>query len=137
MRALRLTPQTKFHIDFSWWERQNKDIRVFMHDLLCPESRAAVEASPPDQLVDVVDTETAEVTQLDPVWEAIRACCSQRPDYITADTPLLDSIFRTFLANGNRALSVLELHQRLDKKPPEIILRLLTKGQVYMGIKPV
>ena len=137
MRALRITPQTKFHIDFAWWDKQNKDIRVFMRDLLCPESRAAVEASPPSQLIDVVDTETAEVSQLDPVWEAIRACCSQRPDYITADSPLLDSIFRTFLANGNKPLSVLELHQRLDKKPPEIILRLLTKGQVYMGIKPV
>jgi hypothetical protein len=137
VRSLRLTPQTKFHIDFTWWEKQNKDIRVFMRDLLCPESRAAVEASPPDQLIDVVDSETAEVSQLDPVWEAIRACCSQRPDYITADSPLLDSIFRTFLANGNKPLSVLELHQRLDRKPPEIILRLLTKGQVYMGIRPV
>jgi hypothetical protein len=137
VRALRLTPQTRFHIDFSWWEKQNKDIRVFMRDLLCSESREAVEAAAPDQMIDVVNSETAEVSQVNPVWEAIQACCSQRPDYITADTPLLDSIFRTFLANGNKPLSVLELHQRLDKKPPEIILRMLTKGQVYMGIKPV
>jgi hypothetical protein len=107
-----------------------------MRELLCPESLEAVSASPPEQMVDVLDMETAEVTQVDPTWEAIRACCSQRPDYITADTPLLDSIFRTFLANGNRPLSVLELHHRLDKKPPEVILRMLTKGQVYMGIKP-
>jgi len=136
MRAPRISVETKFHIDFSWWDKQNKDIRVFMRELLCPESLEAVSASPPEQLVDVLDMETAEVTQVDPTWEAIRACCSQRPDYITADTPLLDSIFRTFLANGNRPLSVLELHHRLDKKPPEVILRMLTKGQVYMGIKP-
>jgi len=128
--------ETKFHIEFAWWEKQNKDIRVFMQELLCPESREALSASSPEQTVDVVDMETAEVSQVDPTWEAIRACCSQRPDYITADTPLLDSIFRTFLANGNKPLSVLELHHRLDKRPPEVILRMLTKGQVYMGIKP-
>ncbi len=136
MRALRISVETKFHIDFSWWDRQNKDIRVFMRELLCPESREAVSSASPELLVDVVDMETAEVTQVDPTWEAIRACCSQKPEYITADTPLLDSIFRTFLANGNKPLSVLELHHRLDKKPPEVILRMLTKGQIYMGIKP-
>jgi hypothetical protein len=136
VRALRLTVDTKFHIDFQWWEKQNKDIRVFMRDLLCPESREAIAAIPPGQMVDVVDPETAEVHQVDPIWEAIRSCCSLKPDFIAADTPLLDSIFRAFLANGNKPLSVLELHQRLDKRPPEVILRLLTKGQVYMGIRP-
>lgn len=137
MRVLRLTVNTKFHIDFSWWEKQNKDIRVFMRDLLCPESREALATMPQGQMVDVVDPETAEVLRVDPIWEAIRSCCSLKPGYMTADTPLLDSIFRIFLANGNKPLSVLELHQRMDKRPPEVILRLLTKGQVYMGIKPV
>ena len=88
-------------------------------------------------MVDMVDPDTAEVTKANVLWEAIRACCSSKPDYITADTPLLDGIFRLFLTNGNQPLSILELHERLDKKPPEMILRMLTKGQVYMGIRPV
>jgi len=30
VRVLRPTIDSKFHIDFKWWEKQNKDIRVFM-----------------------------------------------------------------------------------------------------------
>jgi hypothetical protein len=137
VRALRLTVDTKFHIDFSWWEKQNKEIRVFLRDLLCPKCHETVGASADVQMVDMVDPETAEVTKADAIWEAIRACCSLQPSYITVDTPLLDSIFRVFLANGNKPLSVLELHERLDKKPPETILRMLTRGRVYLGIRPV
>jgi len=136
VRALRPTVDTKFHIDFSWWAKQNKDIHVFMRELLCPESLAAVNAAPDRQTVDMVDPVTAEVTQMDALWEAIRSCCSLKPDYVAADTPILDSVFRVFLANGNQPLSIVELHERLDKKPAEVILRLLTRGQVYMGIKP-
>ena len=137
MRVLRPTVDRKFHIDFSWWAKQNKDIRVFMRELLCPESLEAANAAPDRQMVDMVDPETAEVTQVDVLWEAIRACCSLKPDYLPPETPILDSIFRVFLANGNQPLSILELHERLDKKPPDVILRILTRGQVYMGIKPV
>ena len=137
MRALRPTAETKFHIDFSWWEKQNKDIRVFMRDVLCPECREAVASLPDGETVDMIDPETAEVTQVDVTWECIRACCGLKPDYITSDAPLLDSIFRTFLANGNKPLSILTLHELLDKRPPDTILRMLTKGRIYMGIRPV
>ena len=108
-----------------------------MRDLLCPECRAGLATSPDGQTVDMVDPETAEVTRVDALWEAIRTCCSLKPDYITPDTAILDGIFRVFLANGNKPLSILELYERLNKRPPETILRLLTKGEVYLGIKPV
>ena len=137
MRLLRPSIDTKFHIDFSWWEKQNKDIRVFMRELLCPECLELAAAAPGKHMVDMVDPETAEVRQVDALWEAIQACCSYKPDYIAPETPILDSIFRLFLANGNQPLSVRELHQRLDKNPPDVMLRLLTRGQIYMGIKPV
>ena len=137
MRALRPTVNTKFHIDFAWWERQNRDIRVFMRELLCPECQQGIAAQANGQMVDMVDAETAEVVQVDAAWEAIRACCSHRPEYLTPETPLLEGIFRILLANGNKPLSVLELYERLDKRPPETILRMLTMGQIYMGIRPV
>jgi len=137
VRALRPTVDTKFHIDFRWWEKQNRDIRVFMLDHLCPECGDAVGSLSEVTMIDMVDSEAAEVTRVDAIWEAIRACCSLKPGYITPNTPLLDSIFRLFLANGNRPLSVLELYERLDRRPPETILRVLTKGRVYLGIKPV
>jgi hypothetical protein len=136
MKLFMPTVETKFHIDFTWWERQNRDIYVFMRDLLCEECRDRAGDLSHTRMVDMIDPNTAEVTRVDALWEAIRACCSVKPGYITMDTPLLESIFRVFLANGNKPLSVLELHERLDKKPPDTILRMLTKGQVYMGIRP-
>ncbi len=126
MRALRPSIDTKFHIDFSWWEKQNKDIRVFMRELLCPESSEAAAAAPDKQLVDMVDPQTAEVTQVDALWEAIRACCSFKPDYIAPDTPILDGIFRVFLANGNTPLTPVELYQVFNRRPLGVILRALT-----------
>ncbi len=137
MRALRPTVKTKFHIDFSWWEKQNRDIRVYMLDHLCAECGQDVGSLSETKMVDMVDPETAEVIRVDAIWEAIRACCSFKPGYVTADMPLLDSIFRTFLANGNNPLSVQELYERLDRRPPETILRVLTKGRVYLGIRPL
>jgi len=137
VRALRPTVDTKFHIDFSWWEKQNRDIRVLMLDHLCPECGDNVGSLSEVEMIDMVDPDSAEVTQVDAIWEAIRVCCGPKPDYITPDTPLLDSIFGLFLANGNKPLSVLELYERLDRRPPEIILRVLTKGRVYLGVKPV
>jgi hypothetical protein len=109
VRALRPSIDTKFHIDFSWWEKQNKDIRVFMRELLCPESQEAAATAPDKQMVDMVDPETAEVTQVDALWEAIRACCSLKPGYIAEDTPILDSIFRVFIANLYRSANCMSI----------------------------
>ena len=41
------------------------------------------------------------------------------------------------LANGNTALSSVELHRILGKRTPEIILRTLIGRQIYVGIKPI
>jgi hypothetical protein len=137
VRALRPTINTKFHIDFSWWDKKNRDIRVFMLEHLCDGCRDDVGSLSEVKLIDMIDPETAEVTRVDAIWEAIRACCGEKPGYISPDTPLLDSIFRLFLANGNRPLSVVELYEHLDRRPPETILRVLTKGRVYLGLRPV
>jgi hypothetical protein len=137
VKSLRFTTATKFHIDFGWWDKQNKDIRVFMRDLLCAECKERLAAQAGSPTVDMIDPETAEVTKVDVLWEAIRACCSKTPSYLTPDTPMLDGIFRVLLANGNKPLSVQQLHERLDKKPADMMLRMLTRGQVYLGIKPV
>jgi hypothetical protein len=136
VKSFGATVNTKFHIDFSWWEKQNKDIHVFMHDLLCPECQSALTSSDVTATVDMVDPDTAEVRQVDAMWEAIQSCCGLKPDFVPLDAPILDSIFRILLANGNKPLSALELHDRLPKRPADLILRMLIRGQVYMGIRP-
>ena len=136
-RWLRPTVDTKFHIDLDWWRRQNRDIRVFLRQSLCDECRLLYEQARDLGEVDSVDPETGEVVREDALWSALRTCCSTKPGYITPNTPIIDSIFLTLVANGNEPLSPRELHERLDRRPPETFLRMLTGRQVYLGIRPV
>ena len=136
LRWLRPTVDTKFHIDLDWWHRQNRDIQVYLRQSLCEECRSAYEQMQELGEVDSVDPETGEVRREDALWSALRTCCSTKPDFITDSTPIIDGIFLTFVANGNEPLSPKELHEQLDRRPAETILRMLTGGQVYLGIRP-
>jgi hypothetical protein len=138
LRWRRPTVDTKFHIDMDWWTESDRDIHIYMYDLLCGECRDALPTDVRDlDQVDWVDEETAEVMRVDALWHSLRTCCSNKPDYITPSTPIIDAVFRTFLANGNRPLSVRELYERLNRRPPQTLLRILTGNRVYMGIRPI
>ncbi len=134
----RPTVDTKFHIDMAWWqEEQGRDIRVYMREALCTECSEDLAHLDELQEVDWIDEETAEVTRVDALWHSLRTCCSLKRDYITPSTPVIDAVFRTFLANGNKPLSIQELYELLDRRPPKVLLRILTGGKIYMGIRPV
>lgn len=133
----RPTIDTRFHIDMSWWQEQGRDIRVHLRELLCPNCRKKVDQVGLDKQIDMVDATTGEVTQRDILWYCLSTCCGKRPDFISPDTPIVEAVFRTFLLNGNTPLSVRELHQRIDRRPPETLLRILTAGDVYLGIRPI
>lgn len=134
----RPTVDTKFHIDMAWWQENQRDIRVHIKDVLCDVCKEQCESvSTEDAEIDWVDEQTAEVTRVDWLWHSLRSCCSTRPEYISPNTPIVDAVFRTFLANGNEPLSVVELYALLDRRPPPTLLRILTGGSAYMGIRPV
>jgi hypothetical protein len=135
--VLRTTVETKLHIDPGWWEEQGRDLRLSMYDRLCPECKMLYASYGDIEDVDWIDDETAEVTRVDALSHTLRTCCSTKPDYITEDMPFVEAVFRLFLANGNTPLSALELHQALDRRPANTILRMLTKARIYNGIKPV
>jgi len=124
-RWVRPSVDTKFHIDLDWWHRQNKDIRIYLTQALCEECRQAYADLKDLGEVDSVDPETAQVVREDALWSTLRSCCSTKPSYIAPNTPIIDSIFLTFAANGNKPLSPRELYERLDRRPPETILRML------------
>jgi hypothetical protein len=48
----------------------------------------------------------------------------------------VEAVFRLFLSNGNIPMSSEELGARLNR-PPATILRTLTAGRVYKGIRPL
>jgi hypothetical protein len=128
---------TKFHIDFDWWKNTGRDFRVFLWGNLCPECRQTFSASPDTQEIDWIDPDTAEVKRVDGLWQALLTHCSKLPDYITEETPLVTTVFRTFLANDNAPLSAIELQQRIGRKTPGPILRAIGSYKVYNGIRPV
>ncbi len=134
-QLVRPTLETKFHIDYQWWDRAGRDLDVYLRSHLCPEHQEVFAEMASDVLVDHVDPETAEVTRVPGIQHALIAHCSKQPDYLTPQTSLVNAVFRIFLANGNTPLSALELGERLGK-PPQVILRTLSGRRVYKGIRP-
>jgi hypothetical protein len=135
-RLIKPTLFTRFHIDQEWWQRNEREWRVYLLSHLCPVHRAQFEAVEDDLTLDWVDPQTAEVRPIDGIQHALILHCSQQPEYITLHTSLVDAVFRVFLSNGNSALTVAEIAQRIQR-PATIILKTLAGGRVYKGIRPV
>ena len=133
----RPTVDTKFHIDRDWWRKNNRNIQVYIREALCEECRADYGGYEQLGEIDWVDEETGQVQRVDGLSHVLCTCCSLKPGYISPNTPIVDAVFRTFLANGNKPLSIRELYEILDRRPPATLLRLLTAGETYMGIRPV
>jgi len=133
---VRPTMDTKFHIDYDWWERAGRDLDVYLRSHLCPEHQEAYADVGADALVDTVDPETGEVTRVLGIQHMLITHCSQQPDYLTPQTTLVNAVFRVFLANGNTPLTPVELGERLGR-PARMILRTLSGPRVYKGIRPI
>jgi hypothetical protein len=126
---------TTFHIDFNWWAKNDRDWRVYLRSNLCPEHQKAFENVDLEEKVDWVDPNTAEVQRVDGLQHVLITHCARQPGFITEHSTLVDAAFRLFLANGNTPMSAVEIGERLGR-PPEMILRTLTGGRVYKGLRP-
>lgn len=134
--VLKPTIETKFHIDTGWWKQSGRNFRVRLLGHLCSECRTRFQEYREAELIDWVDGETGEVTQVDGLWHTLRTCCSHKPDYITEAMPLTTAVFRIFLANGNEPLSAVELARHI-RRPADTILKTLSGRQVFEGIRPI
>ncbi len=132
----RPTVQTHFHIDFNWWQVRDRDWRVFLVSLLCPEHQQIFSELPDDQLVDFIDPATAEVQRVDGLQHVLITHCAKLEGFISPHTTMVDAIFRIFLANGNAPMTPVELAQ-LSGRSPDVILRVLTGDQIYRGLRQV
>lgn len=133
-RRIKPTFDTRFHIDYDWWKKQNRDPRVFMINHLPPEQREYFIEHAEAEETDWVDPETGEVRRVDALQQAMRRA-GEDPNFITPQTPLVEAVFRVFLSNGNKPLSPTELSERIGRSP-NAILRTLMGGHVYHGIRP-
>lgn len=134
-KLLRPTLETRYHIDYDWWERAGRDLDVYLRSHLCPEHQETYANLDPGDEVDSVDPETGEVVRVPGIQHILISHCSQQSGYLTPQTSLVNAIFRVFLANGNTPLSSQELSEKLGR-PGRVILRTLSGPRVYKGIRP-
>ncbi len=136
MSLLKPSVRTPFHIDFAWWEQNDRDWHVFLRSLLCPEHQELLSEVPEDSAIDSIDPVTAEVRPVNGIQYALMNHCALQPDFVGEHTTMVEAVFRVFLVNGNQAMSAEELAKRL-KRPAQILLKTLTGPRVYRGLRPV
>jgi hypothetical protein len=132
---IKPTLDTPYHIDFEWWKSHDNDWRIFLKNCLCPEHQAAFENQPESGMIDWIDPETAQISQVDGLQSTLMTHCAKLDGFVTTNTAMIDAIFRVFLSNGNLSLSPNELSEKIGK-PAETILRTISGIQVYKGIRP-
>jgi hypothetical protein len=128
------TLDTRYHIDYSWWERNSEDLRTYLISHLLPEQRERLSQIKEERVIDFIHPETGEVFQLDELGLAIQTAAKD-PNFINPYISLVDSIFRVFLSNGNTPLSPRELAEKTGRSA-SLILKTLSGGRVYKGIRP-
>jgi hypothetical protein len=122
---------TRWFVDLSWYPQRERTISALLQDCLCDGCRKKLSKGsnpPPDSEL---------ITRL-------RECCKNNADFITGQMPILESIFRFFIASGNEPMTVSELGRQLSESrggdisrtSEEILLRLL-KNDRYYGFRPV
>jgi hypothetical protein len=123
--------EQRWAIDPDWFEANNRSLLALVRGGLCPKCRKRLDSD-------------EKWGSLDNLMTTIRKCCSNEPDYINGELPIMESVFRLFLANGNQALDLIELGRQLSERrgvdtyrtSVDILSRLLEYDEYY-GIRPV
>jgi hypothetical protein len=123
-------PLTRWFIDSNWFSERGRSISALLWGCLCDDCRKELskEVSP-----------TSETELLN----RIRGCCHKSASFITGQMPVMESLFRLFIAGGNEPMTVEELGSRLSERrggdasrtSEEVMLRLLQNDRYY-GFRP-
>jgi len=118
----------RWFIDLDWFQQNDRSFSALAQSCLCSECR---------------EKSKGEISAAD-LLTTIKDCCSKSPGFITTELPILECIFRLFLANGNQPLDLEELGRQLSewrgrdtyRTSAEILSRLLKSDQYY-GLRQV
>ena len=94
--------EQRWYIDLDWYQQNRRSFSTLAQGYLCSKCRKRLK----------VEEGEVSVSQL---LTTIRDCCSREAGFITGEVPVLESIFRIFLANGNQPLELAVLSQHLSK----------------------
>ena len=126
---------TPFHIDFDWWQSNDRNWHVYLRSLLCAEHQELFANMADEQQIDWIDPRTAEVRPMDGIQHILMAHCTRQAGFIEEHTALVEAVFRVFLANGNTPMSANDLAAELQR-PAAIILKTIAGPRVYRGLRP-
>lgn len=132
---IKPTMTTKFKIDFDWWKAQDRNWRNALETFLCEEHQQKFAGQEDVKNADLVDPATGEVSQGDALLFTLTNHCARQPGFISDSAPLVDTIFKVFLVNGNQPLTPVEL-AALTRRQADTILRTIGTSRVYKGIRP-
>jgi hypothetical protein len=130
----RPTPDTKFHIDFDWWDKSELDLKTYLFSRLDLGDESSLDMGV--EQVDLVDENTGEVRTVDGFQYALQAYFSQLPEEFVRHTSLVDAVFYVLLANANRPMTAGELADWVGRDP-KVILKTLSGRRIYQGIRPL
>ena len=129
-----LTADTKFYIDYSWWDEGHLDLRTYMLSRLSLGNELNAEL--PAERIDLIDSKTGEVRQVDAFQYLVRNYFNRHDDELAAQGSVVDAVFSALLANGNVPMTAAEIGERVHR-PAELINKTFGGSQIYHGIRPL
>jgi hypothetical protein len=122
-------PKIQWAISSEWLAKNNRSLQGLAREYLCPKCTTQL-------------TKKKKLESLDAIISSLQSCCSHGPDFINDRQPIMESIFRIFLINGNQPLDLEEMgKQVIDfrrgdsyRSSPEILAHVLENDRYY-GIK--
>lgn len=87
----------RYCIDMEWYTEQERSFVLLAASRLCPSSHK----KPPKSESGLLNT--------------FKQCCSKWDRFVTPNMPLLEIVFRFFLANSNKPLSLEQIQEKLQQ----------------------
>lgn len=93
----------RWFIELGWFQQNNRSFSVLAQNYLCAKCSKRLAR----QGKEIPDEK---------LLATIKDCCAQSPDFINYKLPILESVFRLFLSNGNEPLDLGELGRQLNER---------------------
>jgi len=130
----RVTPETRFYIDYGWWDEGHLDLRTYLLTRLSMGGEFGSEL--PAERVDLVDSRTGEVRQVDAFQYLVQSYFSRQGNDMAMQGSLVDAVFSVLLANGNEPMAIGAIAERL-RRPVDLLIKTFGGPQIYNGIRPL
>jgi len=124
--------EPRYCIDLGWYGEQGRSFVALARSRLCPHWEERHSPLPSDEECE------AELIAI------IMDCCSKEEGFVTSNLPLLELVFRLFLANGNKPMDLVQIQEGLQGWLEEAsnsrnislpVMKRIIEGDRYYGLR--